>query len=184
MSNSPPTSTPSSPNATTTASTISPDGTNVASTLKIDHSTDDKAIKSIFIEDTWSTYLFNCESPSYNEESLANLDDESKYDELMNLKLPTFHDITSPFSTCVVTSGTADESINAFPPKDCKLLLTAYATNQGYHNFVSRLDAMSVDEMRLELIKAKKNLIYRPQTNSTSSAKKPKHFSTPFVLTH
>ena len=176
-------STTPSPDATPTGFVVSPDGkTQHKQPIKIDLDTDDSIIKSIAIEDTWSTYIFNSQSPSYSEESWNTLDETSIYDELLNLKLPVLHDITSPFSTYVVTADTDNASINCFPLKECKLLLTAYATNQGYPHFVSRLDDISVDDMRLELINAKRNS--RPLTSPTSSKKKLKQVLTPFVLTH
>lgn len=69
----------------------------------------------------------------------------------------TLHDIVSPFTTFVVTASTPDDVINNIPHKDCKLLLTSYANAQGYPHFVSRLDDMTVETMRTELINAKQN---------------------------
>lgn len=175
---------PTSSQATTAAPTISPESEVSPKLITIDPTTDDDAIKSIPIEDTWLTYHSNCDSPSYDEESWNKLADADKYDELLNLKLPVFLDITSQLTTFVVTADTADSSINDYPKKDCKLLLTAYANNQGFPHFVSRLDDMTVEEMRMELISAKKKLSSRPKTSIDSNTKKLKHIDAVFVLTH
>ena len=79
---------------------------------------------------------------------------------------------------------TEDSVITSIPVKDCKLLLTNYATVQGCPRFVSLLDSMSVDEMRSELMQAKVKLTSRPQLQSSNMNKKVKQFSAPFVITH
>ena len=151
--------------------------------VMIDPYLDDNVIKAIPVANTWSTYIFNVKDPSYNEAEWNSLDEETKYETLLNIKLPSIHDITSPFSSYVIMSETDDSIINTIPIKDCKLLLTNYATVQGFPQFVSRLDDMSVNDMRIELLKAKAKLTSRPQQISTSN-KKANNFTTPFILTH
>ena len=140
--------------------------------------------QKIPVENTWTTYTFNAQDPSYNEEEWNSLNDSSKYDILLDLKRPSIHDITSPVSKYVITTDTKDSVITFIPVKDCKILLTNYATVQGYPQFVSRIDTMSVDEMRSELTKAKVKLTSRPQLQSSNMNKKVKPFSAPFAITH
>ena len=161
---------------------VSPSDVGTKTTLTIDSTTDDSKIFSVPIADTWNTYVFNASDPSFSEDEWNNLSDQDKHHALLCLKKHV-HDITSPFTTYVITRDTDNAVITNIPMKDCKLLLTAYATNQGFSHFTSRLDSMSVESMRAELLKAQQKLSARIQ-DQPSNTKKSKNITVPFVLTH
>ena len=160
---------------------------NKANTFKpfmIQANTKDSDILATPVELTRTLYLHNTSDPSYTNEQWIVLSDSDKFASLTKMKLPPVYNITSPFSTFVITPDTDDTTLSTIPAKDCKLLLTQYATAQGYSNFVSRLDEMDESKMREELIQAKQKLIARPQNQNSDNMKKIKTFSIPFILTH
>ena len=183
---------PSSSSATMSSSlahtSISPDKPvqeiNPSDPITIDSFTDDSEIKNINVEDTWKTYVFNSEIATITKEDWDNLPNDEKYEELFQLKPTKQSEISSESTTFIVKSNTTEKEIQKIPKKDCKLLLRAYAISQGYSHYLSRIDAMKVDAIRDELVKAKKKLSTRPQNSPQLTKKKTRNIEVPLVITH
>ena len=151
--------------------------------LKIDMSVNDSTIKSIPIPQTWKTFIFN--SSSFIDESSWNsLSDDKKYEHLLKLKQNPIYDITSPSTAYVITIDTADNLIPTIPMQDCRYLLQSYAISQGFPNCTNKINSMTIEALRDEILKAKSKLSTRPQDSPIFNTKKSRNFSLPFVLTH
>lgn len=152
--------------------------------LHITHDTDDKTIAAIPLSDTWKTYQFNCPDTPLNEDDWNLLSASDQYEHLTLLKTPVTCVITSSTTPFTITPATDNNVIKSIPEQDCKILLHEYAFNQGYPNYKSKIQAMTIDAMHEELIKAKDKLSKRMQPANITNKKKIKKFSMPFVLTH
>ena len=163
---------------------VSSDNTNThPEPITIDTYTVDSCIKAIPMSQTWSTYLFNIDKPSMNENEWNELPDNDKYAQLIMLK-GIGACIKSPFTTFVITPETDDKIIRKIPKKDCRLLLKAYADSQGYPDLASTIETMLVEPMRDEIIKAKEKLSTRSRKMLQDNIKKERNDELPFVLTH
>ena len=148
--------------------------------------TTDNDIKAIPIKDTWEVYKYNAPIVQFSERDWAKLSDNDKHEELLILKPNDFHQdvLTSDFTTIVIKPTTKDSEIETIPKQDSKYLLSTYARNAGYPDFIPRIKHMKVKELRTNLKDARDELAKRRQSPPKFNKKRIKPETAIFFLTH